>query len=333
MKLSILLTQNHRLLSVAAIIDVFETTNRFLEEENLDKRFDIQLIGLNSDLASSFSKYPYLSLSDVSDKSDLIFIPAFRSGDMAFTIQENIGFIGFLHEQFQRGAHLISLCTGSFLLAAGGLLDGRQATTHIEAADKFAQLFPAVKLQPHAIITQSENIYTSGGATSSFHMKLLLIQQHCGREMAVRVAKAFAIDMDRNNQLYFEHFKPTITKEDDLVRAVQLTITKRFGEIKNVEEALDEVPSSRRNLIRRFKQATGMTPIRYLQKTKIEAAKSMLETTNKDLIEVMVASGYNDMKNFRLLFKTLTGLTPKEYRDKFGTGPVMNVRTMPIVHD
>ncbi len=333
MKLSILLTQNHRLLSVAAILDVFETTNRFLEEENLEKLFDIQFIGLDPDLPFNFSKYPYRILSEINDKSDLIFIPAFGSDNMARTIQENVEFIGFLHQQFQMGANLISLCTGSFLLAAGGLLDGRQATTHIEAVDRFAQLFPAVQLQPHAIITQSENIYTSGGATSSFHMKLLLIQQHCGREMAVRIAKTFAIDMDRNNQLYFEHFKPTITKEDDLVRAVQLTINKRFGEIKNVEEALDEVPSSRRNIIRRFKQATGMTPIRYLQKTKIEAAKSMLETTNKDMIEVMVASGYNDMKNFRLLFKNLTGLTPKEYRDKFGTGPVMSTRTMPIAHD
>ncbi|PKK35566.1 hypothetical protein BWI96_15770 [Siphonobacter sp. SORGH_AS_0500] len=333
MQLSILLTQNHRLLSVAAIIDVFETTNRFLEEEKLDRQFDIQFIGLNPELPSSFSQYPYRVLSEVSEKSDLIFIPAFRSDDMAQTIQENAEFIGFLHRQFQMGANLISLCTGSFLLAAGGLLNGRQATTHIEAVDAFAQLFPSVQLQPHAIITQSENIYTSGGATSSFHMKLLLIQQHCGREMAVRIAKTFAIDMDRNNQLYFEHFKPSITNDDALVRTVQLTINKRFGEIKNVEEALDEVPSSRRNIIRRFKQATGMTPIRYLQKTKIEAAKGMLETTHKDMVEVMVASGYNDMKNFRLLFKNLTGLTPKEYRDKFGIGSMMTARPASVAHE
>ncbi len=320
MKLSVLVTKGHRLLSLAAIIDVFETANRFLESEGKYAFFDIQMIGSGdkSILPDSFHSYPYFEFSDRNLESDIIIVPAFASREMQQNISNNIAFLPFLQQEYQKDASLVSLCTGSFLLAASGLLNGKTATTHLEATDKFEVAFPEVNLQPHAIITESENIYTSGGATSSFHLKLHLIQKFCGREMAVRVAKNFAIDLDRNNQLYFDQFKPDLVQDDDLVCAVQKLINERYSEIKSVEEALDEVPSSRRNIIRRFKQATGITPIRYLQKTKIEAAKNLLETTNKDILDVMISSGYNDMKNFRHLFKTFTGLTPSGYRDKYG---------------
>lgn len=320
MKLSVLATKGHRLLSLVAAVDIFETANRFLESEGKNAIFEIQMIGQSdhSVLAESFRDYPFFDISNPNLKSDVIIVPAFANREMQENIGNNIRFIPFLHENYQNGASLVSLCTGSFLLAASGLLNGKSATTHLEASDKFATAFPEVNLQPHAIITESENIYTSGGATSSFHLKLHLIQKFCRREIAVRVAKNFAIDLDRNNQLYFDQFKPDLVEDDDLVCAVQKLINERFFEIKTVEEALEIVPSSRRNIIRRFKQKTGITPIRYLQKTKIEAAKNLLETTNKDILDVMVSCGYNDMKNFRQLFKSFTGLTPKGYRDKFG---------------
>ncbi|MGB6083687.1 GlxA family transcriptional regulator [Moheibacter sp.] len=320
MKLSVLATKGHRLLSLVAAVDVFATANRFLEIEGEKPFFEIQIIGQSdhSVLAESFRDYPFFDISNPNLKSDVIIVPAFANREMQENIGNNIRFIPFLHENYQNGASLVSLCTGSFLLAASGLLNGKSATTHLEASDKFEAAFPEVNLQPHAIITENENIYTSGGATSSFHLKLHLIQKFCGREIAVRVAKNFAIDLDRNNQLYFDQFKPDLVEDDDLVCMVQKLINEKYSEIKTVEEALEVVPSSRRNIIRRFKQKTGITPIRYLQKTKIEAAKNLLETTNKDILEVMVSCGYNDMKNFRQLFKSLTGLTPKGYRDKYG---------------
>lgn len=316
MKLSILLTNGYRLLSLVAIVDMFETVNRYMGKPV----FDIVFIGLGdkSVLPSNLSKYPFFTVSETDFQNDLLFIPAFASYDMPVNISENLSFFPFLHKQYEGGTSLVSLCTGSFLLAASGLLNGKFASTHVEASSQFEQAFPEVNLQPHAIITETENIYTSGGATSSFHLKLHLIQKFCGREVAVRVAKNFAIDLDRNNQLYFDQFKPNLVQDDDLVRRVQELINERYSQIKNVEEVLEEVPSSRRNIIRRFKQKTGITPIRYLQKTRIEAAKNILETTNKDTLDVMVCCGYNDMKNFRQLFKTFTGLTPKMYREKYG---------------
>jgi len=320
MKFTILITKGHRLLSLAAVTDVFETANRFLESEGKDAFFEIQLAGLGEKpgMSDSFQHYPYFNIYEEKFESDVLVVPAFANREMEENIMNNLPFLSFLQEQYKKGNSVASLCTGSFLLAASGLLKGKPATTHLEASDKFESAFPDVNLQPHAVITESENIYTSGGATSSFHLKLHLIEKFCGRKMALRVAKNFAIDLDRNNQLYFDQFKPGLVKDDELVYAVQKIINERYAQMKGVENILNEVPSSRRNVIRRFKQATGITPIRYLQKTKIEAAKNLLETTNKDILDVMVSSGYNDMKNFRNLFKSFTGLTPSGYRDKYG---------------
>lgn len=320
MKLALLITKNHRLLSLVAALDLFEMVNRLLVESGKEAGLELSFLGLstNSPLGENMNQVPYYKVNASIPTFDMIIVPAFANREMQSNIAMNTDFIEFLHQQYAKGCALASLCTGSFLLAASGLLNGRTATTHVDAVEGFSHAFPEVDLQSHAVITSDSNIYTSGGATSSFHLKLFIVQQFFGREMALQIAKAFAIDMDRDNQLYFDQFKPSLAETDDLVRKIQMMINERYSEIKNVEEAMDEVPSSRRNMIRRFKQATGITPIRYLQKTKIEAAKNLLETTNKDILDVMVSSGYNDMKNFRQLFKTFTGLTPKTYREKYG---------------
>lgn len=135
--------------------------------------------------------------------------------------------------------------------------------------------------------------------------------------MALRIAKMFAIDMDRDQQAYFGTFQPIQNHGDGLVNMAQERIEKEYQEGSTIEEMIQDIPASRRNVVRRFKQATGVTPIEYLQKTRIEAAKKLLTQTDQSVLEVMLNSGYNDMKSFRQLFKKSAGLTPKEYRDKF----------------
>lgn len=322
MTLSILYTENHRLLSLVAILDVFETINRFLREDGKPEAFKIQLVGLNDDpkFSEHLKDISYTILSEAQADKGIIVVPAFKDYNMAENLSINAAFMPWIVKNYLAGAKLVSCCTGVFVLGATGLLNGNEATTHLEACAAFARVFPEVNLLPEAVVTYSNNIYTSGGATSTFHILIFLIQEICGREYALRIAKNFAIDMDRNNQLYFEKFRPELVNGDKLVRQVQIVINERYKDLKNVEEALDEIPSSRRNIVRRFKTATGMTPIRYLQKTKIESAKLLLETTNKDITEIMLSSGYLDAKSFRELFKNFTGLTPKGYREKYAMG-------------
>lgn len=317
MRLFVVLAKHHRLLSLAAILDVFDTVNRFLKVEGKASFFEITLVGEDrASLPESVDHHPFSRLEE-GLQGDLIFVPAFGNADMATILQENAALYPWLCAQYSRGAVVASVCTGAFLLGAAGLLYQRRATTHMDAMAQFAACFPEVNLQPSAVVTQDERVYTSGGATSGFLLKLALIQKYYGRDMAIRTAKVFAIDMDRDNQSYFGYFNPPESHNDQLVLKVQQAIKQRYAEIKSVDEAIADIPASRRNFLRRFKQATGLTPIRYLQRTKIEAAKQLLENSDKSLLEVMLLAGYSDMKNFRQLFKESTGMNPKAYRDKF----------------
>ena len=328
-QLGVLLTQYHRLLSVAAILDVFETVNGFYEEEGHPPFFKIHMVNDGSH-PPVYGQYQLQEL-DNRIRYDLILIPAFASTDMQKAIRENEEYIGWLCSQRHQGAAIGSVCTGAFLLAATGLLNDKTATTHVDASGSFAAAFPSVKLQANAVVTQDQDIYTSGGSTNSFHLLLLLIENYCGREIAIRTAKYFAIDMDRDQQTYFASFRPTPAHHDELVSQLQQRIRRDYAEVNTIEELINDIPSSRRNLARRFKQATGVTFIEYLQRTRIEAAKKVLEqASGGGVLESMIASGYNDEKTFRQLFKKTVGMTPSSYRDKYNMrAPHANSLTLP----
>ncbi|MES3018862.1 MAG: helix-turn-helix domain-containing protein [Bacteroidota bacterium] len=316
-KLGIILTKQYRLLSVAAILDVFETVNGLYRKENETPPFEIKTISLEDvNLGTNFSAYPVSSIK-FAEAMDLLLIPAFSTENIKGAIQENAGFIPWLKAQFATGTEIATFCTGAFLLGATGMLNGRQATTHIDACEAFSSSFPDVNLLPDKIVTGDHGLFTSGGATSSFHLLLHLIQGYCGKEIAVKTAKLFAIDMDRVNQSYFGTFLPGQNHNDELVAMAQQKIEAAYHNACTIEEMIKDVPASRRNIARRFKLVTGITPIEYLQKTRIEAAKKLLEQTNQQMLEIMLNSGYNDPKAFRKIFRKTVGMTPTGYRAKF----------------
>jgi transcriptional regulator GlxA family with amidase domain len=316
-KLGIILTRQYRLLSVAAILDVFETVNGMYLKKNESSPFSITMISPNdSDPGDTFLSYPVCPAKDAKGL-DLLMIPAFSTEDIKAAIKENADFIPWLKEQFSNGTEIATFCTGAFLLAATGMLNGRQATTHIDACEAFSVNFPEVRLLRDKVVTGDNGLFTSGGATSSFHLLLHLIQRFCGKETAVKTAKLFAVDMDRANQSYFGTFLPSHNHNDELVAMAQQKIEAAYHNAYTIEEMIKDVPASRRNIARRFKLVTGVTPIEYLQKTRIEAAKKLLEHTNQQMLEIMLSSGYNDPKAFRKVFRKTVGMTPTGYRAKF----------------
>jgi transcriptional regulator GlxA family with amidase domain len=315
-QLGLLVTNRHRLLSVAAILDVFESVNGFYQRSGDPAFFNITLFSPEEPNGQYYGAYTMQPIQSAVQQ-DLILVPAFGSGDLQMSVGANTMCIPWLWEQHKNGAEIASFCTGAFLLAAAGLLNGKEATTHIDAAEALASNFPAVIMRSESVVTDYEGIYTSGGATSSFHLMLYLIQRYCGKELTLKTAKMFAIDMDREQQTYFGTFMPPQNHGDGLVNMAQQKIEKEYQEGSTIEMLIQDIPASRRNVVRRFKQAIGVTPIEYLQRTRIEAAKKLLTQTDQSVLEVMLNSGYNDLKSFRQLFKKSTGLTPKEYRDKF----------------
>jgi transcriptional regulator GlxA family with amidase domain len=136
--------------------------------------------------------------------------------------------------------------------------------------------------------------------------------------MAIKISKVFAIDLNRYQQSYFSTFRPDYSHSDEMVKKIQHTIETNYLNINTIEEITKNLPASRRNIVRRFKQATGVPPIEYLQHIRIEKAKKQLEQTNLNISEIINETGYTDPKSFRKVFLKLVGMTASEYRNKLG---------------
>lgn len=280
--------------------------------------FDIHLVGLGQETSvynGAFTVRPDSVISDI-QHTDVIIIPAL-AGNIPAEVERNKAFVPWITEHYKKGAEVVSLCTGAFLLASTGLVKGEKCTTHWIAADSFRQMFPEVELITEKIITDQNGIYTSGGAYSFLNMIIYLVEKYCGRDVAIFCSKLFEIEIDRFNQLQFTIFNGQKDHGDEAILQAQHFIEKHYTEKITVEQLADKFAISRRNFERRFKKACGNSPIEYIQRVKIEAAKKSLESTRENINEVMYAVGYNDSKAFRHTFKKNTGLSPIEYKQKY----------------
>ena len=298
--------------------------NQFANQRRLPALFNIQLAGLQKEMPIAGGLYTIHCDKVISEinSTDLIIIPAV-DGDMAASIEANRELLPFIVEQYQKGAEVASLCMGAFLLAATGMLDGKKCATHWVAANDFKRMFPQVQLIAEKIITDEKGIYTSGGAYSYLNMILYLIEKFVGREMSILCAKVFAIEFERSNQSPFIMFTGQKDHEDEVIKNAQNFIEQNFQEKITVDELANKLALGRRNLERRFKKATSNTVVEYIQRVKIEAVKKSLETDRKTVNELMYEVGYSDTKAFRTIFRKITGLSPIEYRNKYGMEKVM----------
>jgi len=305
----------------AAIVDpryMFTAVNQFLVQSEREPMFEVELVGMSKHVPLNdgvFSVNAEKLLHEVK-KTDLVIIPAI-SGDIKKALELNEGLVPWIVDQYNRGAEVASLCIGAFLLASTGLLSGKKCSTHWIYAEQFREMFPDVILTDGSIVTEENGIYSSGGASSYWNLLLHLVEKYTDREMAIRAAKFFAIEIDRKSQSPFIMFNGQKKHEDEPIRQAQEFIEKNVTEKISVEELAMRFAIGRRHFERRFKKATNNTPVEYIQRVKIEAAKKDLESGRKTVNEVMYDVGYSDIKAFRTVFKKITGLWPVEYRNKY----------------
>lgn len=262
-----------------------------------------------------FSVKPHIHISAIR-KTNLIIIPSLNH-DYLKAVKENTALINWIKDQYKRDAAVAAICTGAFLLASSGLLDGKSCSTHWAAADTFRIMFPNVKLQPDRLITDEHGIYTNGGAYSFLNLMLYLVEKYYDRPTAIFCAKVFQIEMDRNSQSEFIIFTGQKAHGDVVVSKAQTYIENKVHEKISFEQLSSQLAVGRRNFDRRFIKATGNTPLEYSQRVKIEAAKKAFESSRKAISEVMYDVGYSDLKAFREVFRKFTGISPLEYRNKY----------------
>lgn len=305
----------------AGIVDpriLFTGVNDFLQAADKPPLFEVQLLGLSKHVElhnGVFSVRADALLKDYG-KADLVIIPPI-GGDFALMIKKNKTFLPWIVDQYRNGADVACMCVGAFLLAATGLLDGRECSTHWKFAEEFRSMFPKVHLVDGRIVTEQEGLYSSGGATSYWNLLLHLVEKYAGREMAIMASKVYALEIDRKSQSPFAIFNGQKKHEDEPIKKAQEFIENNISEKIAVEDLASKFAIGRRHFERRFKEATNNSPQQYIQRVRIEAAKKKLETSDMNVSEVMYEVGYADNKAFRTIFKKLTGLTPVEYRNKY----------------
>jgi transcriptional regulator GlxA family with amidase domain len=310
----------------AAVVDpryMFSAVNQFFIDLGEDPPFKIELVGLTRQVLlnnGAFTVNTDRLLNDIT-KTDLVIVPAVI-GDIRHCLKVNEPFFPWLIEQYKKGAEIASLCLGAFLLAATGLLDGKKCSTHWLSANEFRNMFPNVMLTDGSIITEENGLYSSGGASSYWNLLLHLIEKYTNREMAIRASKYFAIEIDRKSQSPFIMFNGQKKHEDIPIREAQEFIEHNFTEKIAINDLAVKFAIGRRHFERRFKKATNNTPVEYIQRVKIEAAKKQFELTRKNVNEVMYDVGYSDIKAFRSVFKRITGLSPLAYRQKYHKEPI-----------
>lgn len=306
------------LVNIEGSLQILSEVNVLRAAKGEDPLFDIQLVGISRNISQRnglFTINPDALISEVA-KTDLIIIPSLQ-GDQKNAAELNQELIPWIIHQYRQGAEVACLCIGAFFLAATGLLNNRQCTTHWQLTNEFMRMFPEAKLVPARLITDEEGIYTSGGAFAYLNLLVYLIEKYAGREMAIAIAKGFLIDIERKSQSPFIIFEGQKVHDDEQIKMAQEFIEQNYPEKITIDLLADKFAIGRRNFERRFQRSTNNTVTEYVQRVKVEAAKRTLEKSRKNVSEVMYEVGYTDTQTFREVFKKFTGLTPVEYRNKY----------------
>jgi len=320
--------EQNDVISIAAAYEIFASANAYWKETGRQELFTIKLAGTSKKVhfaGGLFTAKPHVNISSIT-KTNLIIIPSVSSHSFQNTVKENKLLIDWIRKQYENGAEVASMCTGAFILAASGLLDGRSCSTHWSAAENFRNMFPKVNLQTDVLITDHNGIYTNGGAYSFLNLMIYLVEKHYDRQTAIFCSKVFQIEMDRQRQSAFIIFTSQKLHGDEMVKKAQAFIESKLNEKISIDDLSSKFAVGRRNFARRFVKATGNTPVEYLQRIKMEAAKRAFETTGKTINEVMYEIGYSDVKSFRRVFRKVTGMLPLEYRGRYNKDAALKLK-------
>jgi transcriptional regulator GlxA family with amidase domain len=254
------------------------------------------------------------------DRTDIVFVPnvMVTSGEDLTRLDRRL--IDWIKRVHAGGAQLYAACGGSLVLAEAGLLEGRQATTHWTYVPLFQKHYPGVDLCPERILVQNgpgHDVVCSGGASSWQDLALLLIAKHAGTEEAIRLSKMFLYQWHRDGQLPYASMAQNVDHGDAVVLRSQSWLAQNYERADLIAELVRNSGLPKRTFDRRFRAATGYSPLAYVQTLRIEEAKQLLETSVTPVEDVAREVGYEDAASFRRLFRRQAGMTPGDYRRKF----------------
>ncbi|NIV10518.1 MAG: helix-turn-helix domain-containing protein [Aliifodinibius sp.] len=324
-KVTILGTYNTMATTIFGPMDILNQAGRLWNRVNNSPPtpyFEVTIASASGEAIRSVNNIniqPHCSIADIK-QTDLIIISSATYIEQI--LEKNPELIPWICHHYEKGAHVASICTGVFLLAETGLLNGKSATLHWGFTDMFRKRYPRVELDHDRMFIDHGRLYCSAGVSAGLDLTLYLVEKFCGRRAAVASAKTMVLDMGRERQAPYEYFLAPIDHGDPLIAKAQEWMKQHQTEQIDYERLARKFRISRRSLERRFKQAMGVTPLGYLQKLRVEHAKRLLEEGTQTFNEITYQVGYEDISFFRKIFIRLTGLRPKEYQKRFTGFPI-----------
>lgn len=303
------------------MLTAFPVIADFYEGVPASPPFEVDIVGATRTSLTGASGLPIQiqRTMDEIERTDIVIVPT-MAVDTAWQTGRHADLVDWMRRMHARGAMLCSACTGLFILAETGLLDGRQATTHWAFAPIFQHTFPNVELcLNEALVTagEREEFVMSGGASSWHDLLLYLIGRFVSPTASRAVGKFELLEQHAEGQAPYLPFVPPTDHGDSLILGLQQWLATNFSVARPVAEMTEKSGLSPRAFERRFKRATGHSPIAYVQRVRVEEAKRRLEQTDVPIDEISWDVGYEDAAAFRRLFKRIARVTPGAYRRKF----------------
>ena len=284
--------------------------------------FLVEIVGVEEGPLVLASRMPVTVARRVADlpATDIIIVPSLLLDPAGWRKGQHPELLAWLSAMHRRGALICSACSGIFLIAETGLFDGADATVHFAYAQAFSDAYPRVSAHPEKVLVVSgeRDELVSSGASMTWHdLVLYLIARHVGGTAAQAVARAFALQWHQDGLAPFMVFEGRRDHGDSAIETAQAWIATHFAVANPLEEMVRRAGLSERTFKRRFTAATGLSPIAYVQRLRIEDAKRRLERTEAPVDEISWQVGYEEPAFFRRLFKRVTGVAPGAYRRRF----------------
>ncbi len=322
-KLGVLALDGAMLSTLATALDTLRVAQKLAEIRDPQNapRFETMLVSARG--ATSVTTVHGLEVHGVvatPDDLDVLLVPGIMHespGDLLSRVASYDKERELVAAQQLRGVRIAASCSGGFLLAAAGLLDGRRATTSWWLAAAFRQCFPKVRLEADQILVDDRGVATSGAATAVQQLLLRLIAANGGEALAQSVARVLLIDPERQSQAPYVSEALIAQPRTSLSERAEKFLHRELHRDISVGELAEHVGASERSLLRHFRAHYGASPIAHIQRLRVERAKALLESTHLTFDEIVERCGYTDTSSFRKLFKRATTLTPADYRQRF----------------
>jgi len=308
---------NVQLLDVAGPVEVFHTANDQMARRRASSPYTLRVIAPAGARISTTSGVVFMTeaLPDPAEPLDTLIV---AGGQGVMSAAEDKGVVDWLRARAGAARRTVSVCTGAFLLAAAGLLDRRRAVTHWEYRDLLSRRHPDVTVERDPIFVRDGQVWSSAGVTAGIDLSLALVEEDLGREVALGVARHLVVFLKRpGGQAQFSTAL-SLQSADDRFAGLHAWLAEHLAENLSLPRLAAQVGMSERTFLRRYREATGLTPGRALERLRVEAARQLLAESRLPTKRIAARCGFGTEETMRRSFVRLQGVNPHDYRQRFG---------------